>query len=333
MRKIMYFIKPKFWDKKNYSFLSIILYPLSIIYYIALLIKKKFISTKKFSVPIICIGNIYIGGTGKTSAAIEVFKILNKLKKTCFLTSGYGRTNNKDIYLDKLNYEEESLENTGDESRLLNQFGNVYISNNRAKAINLIKNLGYEIIVLDDGFQDSSVYKDINILCFDSKNWIGNGQLIPAGPLREPVSCIKNADFLIIKGENNEKIEKEAKKINPNINILRMENKIENIEILKNKTYVAFCGIGNPDNFFETLENHNIKIKKKIIYPDHFNFSEKNYEFLFNEAKNNNCELITTEKDYIRINPENKNKIYYTKLSNTLIGNELLTTKLYKLFK
>jgi tetraacyldisaccharide 4'-kinase len=143
----------------------------------------------------------------------------------------------------------------------------------------------------------------------------------------------EHADFLIIKGENNEKIEKEAKKINPNINILRMENKIENIEILKNKTYVAFCGIGNPDNFFETLENHNIKIRKKIIYPDHFNFSEKNYEFLFNEAKNNNCELITTEKDYIRINPENKNKIYYTKLSNTLIGNELLTTKLYKLFK
>ena len=112
-----------------------------------------------------------------------------------------------------------------------------------------------------------------------------------------------------------------------------MENKIENIEILKNKIYVAFCGIGNPDNFFETLENHNIKIKKKIIYPDHFNFSQKNYEFLFNEAKNNNCELITTEKDYIRIKPENKNKIYYTKLSNTLIGNDLLTTKLYKLFK
>jgi len=329
----MYFIKPKFWDEKSYSLLSIILYPASVIYYLALLIKKKFTTTQKFSIPIICIGNIYIGGTGKTSSAIEVFKILNRIKKTCFLTSGYGRKNKRDIYLDKLNYEEQSLEKTGDEARLLNQFGSVYISNNRSKAINLIKNLGYEAVILDDGFQDSSVYKNINILCFDSKHWTGNGHLIPAGPLREPISSIRNVDFLIIKGKSNERIRKEVNEINPHIGVLEMESKIENIEILKDKTFVAFSGIGNPDSFFETLENHKIKIKKKIIYPDHFNFNEKNYEFLFNQAKNHNCELITTEKDYVRINAKYKKKFHYAKLSHSLIGKELIEKKFHELFK
>ena len=328
----MYFIKPKFWDEKKNSFLSILLYPLSIIYYLILEIKKKVYIPKKFNIPIICVGNIYIGGTGKTSAAIEIAKILNQFKKICFLTKGYGRKSKKDIYLNELNISNQNSEDTGDEALLLNKFGHVYISNNRLEAIKNIIKLGYDAIILDDGFQDHLIFKNINILCFDSKNWIGNNNLIPAGPLREPLTAIKEANFIIIKGEKNQIIEKKIKKISPNVKIIYAENRIENIETFKNKNFIAFTGIGNPYSFFNALIDSNIKIIKQIIYPDHFQFTEKNYKTLFQEAENNNCSLITTEKDWVRIKEQFKDKVYYTKLSTLLIGKESLEKELKKLF-
>ena len=328
----MYFIKPKFWDKKNKSFLSILLYPLSIIYYLISIVKKKISTVQKFNIPIICVGNIYIGGTGKTSAAIEIAKILNQFKKICFLTKGYGRKNKKDIYLNELNIPNQNTEDTGDEALLLNKFGHVYISNNRVEAIKNIIKLGYNAIILDDGFQDRLIFKNLNILCFDSKNWIGNNNLIPSGPLREPLTSIKEANIIIIKGEKNQVIENEIKTISPNTEIVYAENKIENLEILKNKTFIAFTGIGNPYSFFNTLLDNNIKIIKQIIYPDHFQFTEKNYKILLQDAENNKCNLITTEKDYVRLNKQFKEKVYCAKLSTLLIEKESLEKELKKLF-
>ena len=328
----MYFIKPKFWDKKKNSFWSVLLYPLSIIYYLIIKIKKKIFIPKKFDIPIICLGNIYIGGTGKTSAAIEIIKILNQSKKVCFLTKGYGRKSKTDIYLNELNMNNHPAEITGDEALLLNKFGHVYISNNRVKGINAIIKLGYDAIILDDGFQDYLIFKNLNILCFDTKSWIGNNNLLPSGPLREPLTSIKEVNLVILKGEKNQTIEKEIKRINSNIQIVYAQNKIENIETLKNKNFIAFTGIGNPYSFFNTLLENNIKIIKQIIYPDHFQFSEKNYKILFKEAENSNCNLITTEKDYVRINKKFKDKIYYTKLYTLLIGKEILEDELKKLF-
>jgi tetraacyldisaccharide 4'-kinase len=328
----MYFNKPKFWDEKKNSFLSILLYPLSIIYYLILLIKKKITIQQKFNIPIICVGNIYIGGTGKTSAAIEIAKILNQFKRVCFLTKGYGRKSKKDIYLNQLDISNQNTKDTGDEALLLNKFGHVYISNNRSKAINTIIKLGYDAIILDDGFQDSQIFKNLNILCFDSNNWIGNNNLLPAGPLREPLTSIKEANIIIIKGGKNEIIEKEIKTISPNIKIIYAQNRIENIETLKNKNFIAFAGIGNPYSFFNTLLDNEIKILKQIIYPDHFEFTEENYKLLTLEAENNNCNLITTEKDYVRIDKQFKEKVYYTKLNTSLIEKESLEKELTKLF-
>ena len=328
----MYFVKPKFWDKKSNSFLSTLLYPLSIIYYLANILKRKISLAEKFEIPIICIGNIYIGGTGKTSTAIEIFKILSGFKKVCFLTKGYGRKSNKDIYLSEVNTPNQNTEDTGDEPLLLNKFGHVYISNNRVAAINKIIKLGYDAIIFDDGFQDHKIFKNLNLLCFDSTNWIGNGNLIPSGPLRDPLTSIKLANFIVIKGEKNQFIEKEIKTICPNIEIIYTENKVENIETLRNKNFIAFTGIGNPYSFFNTLLNNEIKILKQIIYPDHFQFTEKNYKKLFEEAEKRNCNLITTEKDHLRINEKFKKKIYYTKLTTTLIGKGILEKELKKLF-
>ncbi|NDB48350.1 MAG: hypothetical protein EB031_04225, partial [Proteobacteria bacterium] len=110
------------------------------------------------------------------------------------------------------------------------------------------------------------------------------------------------------------------------------ENKIENIETLINKNFIAFAGIGNPYSFFNTLLDNKVNIVKQMIFPDHFQFTEKNYEILFQEAEKNNCNLITTEKDHVRITEQFKKKIYYTKLNTTLIGREILEKELKKLF-
>ena len=329
----MYFIKPQFWDKKKGSFLSILLYPFSIIYYLISIIKKKVSITKKYNIPIICVGNIYIGGTGKTSVAIEIAKILNQSKKICFLTRGYGRKSKKDIFLNEINMPNKNVIETGDEPLLLNKFGHVYISNNRVEALNIIIKLGYNVIILDDGFQDRRIFKDLNIICFDTKNWVGNRKLIPSGPLREPLSSIKEANLIVIKGEKNETIEKEIKKIIPNIKIIYTKNQIENIETLKNKNFIAFTGISNPYSFFNSLLANNIKIVKQMIYPDHFQFCEKNYKNLLQESEKNQCELITTEKDYVRLDNKFKERVYYTKLNTVFIGKEFLETELKKLFR
>ena len=323
------FIKPKFWDKKDQSLFSILLYPLSIIYYFIIIIKKKISITKKCNIYIICVGNIYVGGTGKTSTAIEVFRILEKYKKICFLTKGYGRKSKDDIYLNKKNYTSIRSENVGDESLLLNKYGPVYVANNRYKAIKNIIKLGYEVIILDDGFQDNSIHKNMNILCFDENSWIGNNNLIPAGPLREPIQSIKEAHLIIIKGKKNPTIEKEIKKIKNNLNIVYTKNEIKNIRELKNKKFIAFTGIGNPDNFFKLLLYNNIKITKTIIYPDHFQYTKKDYSYLLHEAKKNNCHLITTEKDYVRINSNYKKKFHYT-IINTIFNKKKL---IYNSFK
>lgn len=320
----MLLLKPQFWDKKQDTIFSIILIPLSIIYYLLIFFKEKLAKQKKFGISIICVGNIYIGGTGKTISAIEIFKIISKYKKTCFLTKGYGRKASKDFFLYKKNTKKYTTDQIGDESFLLNKFGPTYVSYNRKKAINIIKDKGFEAIILDDGFQDKSIFKDINFLCFDSENWIGNGRLLPSGPLRECLKSIKEANYVIIKGNKNQKIENSLKKINNKIKFFYLENKIKNLNKYKKNNFIAFAGIGNPKSFFKILKNNNIKVVKEYIYPDHYNFKKDDYTFLFKQSINNHCKLITTEKDFMRIKSPYKNKLFFIKLINKIINNNIL---------
>ena len=166
----MNFLKPKFWDNdKNFVF-PILLIPIAVIIILVGKIKKMFIKKHSFSIPIICVGNIYLGGTGKTPFSIKLFTILKYLKKNpAFIRKKYKAF--------------------GDEVSLQNQIGKVYQSKKRADAISeAIKN-NANIVILDDGYQDDSIKKNLNIVCFNEKQWIGNGFLIPSGPLRERLTA------------------------------------------------------------------------------------------------------------------------------------------------
>ena len=191
----MNFKKPKFWDYPGLSVWSIILYPLSLLFLFTSSILRILKVEKKFSIPIICIGNIYVGGTGKTPLALEIFKIIKSYgKNPAFVKKGYDY-----VY---------------DEIQMLDKIGKTYSNMNRKESINSLISNKHNVAILDDGFQDFSIKKDFSILCFNSNQLIGNGFLIPSGPLRESFKSIKRADCIVINGNKN--------------------IQFENIEIIKN---------------------------------------------------------------------------------------------------
>ena len=288
----MNFKKPEFWDKSELSIWSIILYPFSLLFLIISLGAKFLKIKKKFPIPIVCVGNIYTGGTGKTPLALEIFKITKSYgKNPAFVKKGYDY-----LY---------------DEIQMLDRAGKTYSDKNRKEAIKSLISDKHDVAILDDGFQDLSIEKDFSILCFNSRQLIGNGFLIPAGPLRESFNSIKKADCVLINGDRNIEFENKINKINKNIKIFYSKYKIKNIENFKNKEIVAFAGIGNPSNFFHLLKENNINVKKTYSFPDHYNYSENDFSKIIGDK---NMKIITTEKDYLRMNDRQKQNCEFVKV-------------------
>ena len=308
----MKFHKPKFWDKENISFFSILLFPLSFLIIFLSILRKFFVKKNKISVPVICVGNIYLGGTGKTPLAIEIFNILKSLKK-------------KPAFIRK------KYKSHKDEIALQKKIGLVFEDLKRIDAIKeAIKN-GTNVLVLDDGYQDFTINKDLSILCFNEKQWIGNGCVIPAGPLRERLTSIRRAHCVIINGEKNINIEKKILSINEKIKIFYCKYIPLNIVSFKEKNVIAFAGIGNPNNFFDLLKDNKIKILENISFPDHYNYSDNDLENLIIIAKEKNAILLTTEKDYLRISENYKKNINYLKIKTDINNKNQLVEEIKKI--
>jgi len=279
--------KPKFWDLKQISLWALLLIPFSFLFQLVLLLEKFFKKPKNFSVPVICVGNIYLGGTGKTPLTLELFKIIKSIgKNPGFIKKGYD-------YLD-------------DEIKMLEKIGKVYTDKSREKAINSLISSNYNVAILDDGFQDYSIKKNFSILCFNSRQLIGNGFTIPSGPLRESIKSLKRADCVLINGEKNIKFENKINKFNNNIKIFYSKYKLLDTDGIQNKKVIALAGIGNPENFFDQLKEKNIDLIKTYSYPDHHNFSKKELKNIIDESEKNNAVIVTTEKDHSRMNEEIK---------------------------
>ena len=285
--------RPLFWDHKN--LISFLLYPLSLITFLINIIKK--VTTKRsFKVKSICVGNLYVGGTGKTPLSIKINNILKKKYKTVFI---------KKKYFDQI-----------DEQIILKSYGNLICSKYRKTALKIATNKKYDVAILDDGLQEKSLNYNISIACFNSSDGIGNGLLIPAGPLREVVSELKNYDAVFLNGEkNNKKLSKYFKKINKNIKIFEAKYSPINLNSFNlKKNFLFFCGLGNPSEFERTLKKYKFKIKEKFIYPDHYSFSNLDILSLKKLAKKKKLHIITTEKDYLRLNKKNRKNVKYLKV-------------------
>ena len=294
----MNFKKPKFWDLKKPSLLSYILLPLTLIFSINnffLELRSKKINK---NLKTICVGNIYLGGTGKTPLTIKLFEILKDLRLN--------------ISIGKKHYS-----NQIDEQIMLKNKTNLISANSRTKIIqNAIKNK-VNIVIFDDGLQDRSTDYDIKFVCFDAIKWIGNGLLVPAGPLREKVSSLKKYDAVFLKNCQTDMniIENDIKKINPKIKIFKVNYKPTNVNKFDlDKKYLVFSGIGNPESFKNTLIENKFKIIKELTFPDHFNYSKKIINSIKKEAQTLNAQIITTEKDYVKIQNENNKDIGFLKI-------------------
>jgi len=308
----MNFMKPKFWDSRKFSIWPFVLLPFSVLigFYNFLKFKKK--NLKKFNIPIICVGNIYLGGTGKTPLCIEIYKILKNLKrKPAFVKKFY-----KEII---------------DEKKILESVGHVFFEKNRSESLELLEKENFDIAVLDDGFQDTSFQSNLSILCFNQKQWIGNGFLIPSGPLRENLQSLKRCHCVVINGEKDLEIEKKILQYNSNVKIFYSNYNIVGIQNLDDKKIYAFSGIGNPSNFFDILKNKKLNLIKEKHFPDHYNFSDTEISKLKKEANELNAILVTTEKDYVRIKPEEKKNIACIKVDLNIHNKEEMLQEIKKI--
>ena len=180
----------------------------------------------------------------------------------------------------------------------------------------------FEVAILDDGFQDFSIKKDLSIVCFNEKQWIGNGFVIPSGPLREGLSALTRANYVIINGKKNINMESKILEKNKLIKIFYSEYKPQNISEFKNKKIICFAGIGNPNNFFNLLKENEINILERISFADHYNYSKIELNNLEKRANEKDAILLTTEKDYLRIHENYRKNINYIKIKAEIKNKE-----------
>jgi len=305
--------KPKFWDTKL-SLFTILLIPFSLIVILIIYLKRKFTRTIKFNIPIICVGNIYIGGTGKTPASIFIANELSKLGKNPVILRKFYKKHVDEHNLIKKN------------------FKNLILKKSRVLGIKESVEMNYDTVILDDGFQEYKIKKNLNIICFNQKQLIGNGLVLPSGPLREGLNSLKHANIILINGIKDKTFENKILDINKNLKIFYTNYRPINIEKFKNKRFIALAGIGNPNNFFDLLAEHKINIIKKLIYPDHYKFTKKEISKIVDDANKKNAGVIITEKDYYKIKEFNLNNIEYLKVILKIENNEKFIQLISKIY-
>ena len=295
----MKFKKPKFWDLEKQNLTAYLLFPFTIFlrlnnFFLDLNQKKK-----NHNIKTICVGNIYVGGTGKTPATIRLFNIFKKLN--------FNVCTGKKYYKDHL-----------DEQIILSNQTNLICKKSRVEILEEASKSKFELILFDDGLQDKDLNYNLKIVCFDTNNWIGNGQLIPAGPLREKLNSLKKYDIVFLKNHNSKtnEIKEIIKKQNPLIKIFQMSLNPKNMQNFDlRQKYLIFSGIGDPKNFKKILLDNNFKVIKEIIFPDHYDYQKDDIDKIRSEAEKLNASIVTTEKDFVKINKIDSKKINFLKIS------------------
>ena len=290
---------PKYFNSK--LGIGILFLPLSIIYW--LISKIKFLTAKPYKsrVKIICVGNITVGGVGKTPLVIKVVEtLLKKHIRVGVLSRGYGGklSSSKPVLVDA---KVHTTNDVGDEVFMIYQRFNgkipVCICTNRANGARLLEKI-VDVIIMDDGLQNYTLSKDKSILVFDGEKPIGNGFIFPAGPLREGLkSGIKKADVVIIMRKINQAFEKKLSKYK--IPVFNAKVAPKNLKKFSGKQVIAFAGIGNPQKFYDTLKSEKIKIKRLFEFPDHYQYKKEDFEKIIKTA--GNMPILTTSKDYVKI--------------------------------
>ena len=308
--------KPKFWDYKKPNIISYILWPISFFLQIINILRNLSSSEKKFhKIKTICVGNIYIGGTGKTTLSKKIFEILqSKNIKSCFV---------KKYYKDQ-----------EDEQKILENTGKLFKLYERKQSLKKAINENFKVAIFDDGLQDKSIKYDLSFVCFNDLNFIGNGMTIPSGPLRENINNIRRFDYIFLNGnmKNNQNIKNEILKIHSAAKIFEARYIPTNLKEFDSKDkYFVFSGIGNHGTFISMLRENNLNVVKDIEFPDHYNYSQNDLSKIIKISKEKNLKILTTEKDFVRLKT-NLDEIKFIKIKLEILNEEnfLETLKIYE---
>ncbi len=296
---------------------GIFLFPFSILYQFLLVLKKSATPKVDLGIPIISIGNITVGGTGKTPFTIWLGKFLSVSNfKPGIFTTGYKSSPKKVNGSDQHDvFGDESLE-------ISNELKNIPVisGRNRAENINRFKGKNLNIAILDDAYQQWGIMKNLDILLIDSTLPFGNYLTLPAGILREPLSSIKRADIIILTHSSevsNEKIKELRttlkKRLTKDVPIFQSSHVIKcfhdkngrtiDLNEVRAQNIITVTGIANPDSFNKILEEIGCVISKSFIFPDHHSYSEKDLEMVKSYVNSKNGSfIITTQKDFVKIN-------------------------------
>jgi tetraacyldisaccharide 4'-kinase len=288
---------PDFWYANPNETVAFVLRPLGWLYAFIGKLRRAMTSPFRAPVPVICVGNLTAGGTGKTPLAIAIGQRLTaRGLKVAFLSRGYGADVPGAMIVDPA---QDLAKDVGDEPLLLAQHAMTVVSPDRPAGARLAVSRGAQVIVMDDGFQNPSLGKDLSFVVVDAAKGFGNGCVIPAGPLRENIEDgLQRANAMIFMGQGSATVPDTKPLLKAELVPLDGE-----AQRLSGKAFVAFAGIGLPQKFFDTAMACGAHVKATRSFPDHHAFSEDDLDLLRNLAKVNNARLLTTEKDWLRLPP------------------------------
>ncbi len=297
---------PSWWYGGHIPFAAWALWPISAVY--GKLVERRFraVSPYRSKLPVVCVGNFTMGGAGKTPMALTLASLLREAGlKPGFLTRGYGGSERGPHLIDSML---DGADRVGDEPLLLGKAAPTVVSRDRPAGAKLLETLGVDAIIMDDGFQNPSLEKDFSLIVVDAGTGVGCGHVFPLGPLRASLAFqLAIADAAVILGARDRTdaarlIEQKSWHYRSTpLPIFNAQIVPVVAQEFREQPFLAFCGIGRPDKFFETLRDAGLTVVKSVRFPDHHPYSDADASSLLAEAKALNAGLITTEKDHARL--------------------------------
>jgi tetraacyldisaccharide 4'-kinase len=292
--------EPGFWHRPS-SWKSHLLRPLAALYG-AVAAQRLGRQGFEAGIPVICVGNFHVGGAGKTPAVLALVKILRALGETpVVLSRGYGGRLRGPVMVEPARH---LASDVGDEPLMMSLAVPVAVARNRIDGVALAKSQRASVILMDDGFQNPSVAKDASLIVIDSERGLGNGRVLPAGPLRAPLKPqLARTDALVVvgDGEASAAVAVAVAAEGGQIFAAQLKPDEKSLAALSGQRLLAFAGIGDPGRFFRTLRASGLEVVRERAFADHHVFSENDLDALQADARRDQLTLVTTEKDFARL--------------------------------
>lgn len=294
---------PKFWWRPYPGLQALLLWPASLVYGFVAGRRMRRKPRARAKLPVICVGNFIAGGAGKTPTVLTLARLLvEEGRKPVILTRGYGGTAEGPLVVDA---DAHSAAEVGDEALLLAEAAPTVVAAERVAGADLAATLDADVILMDDGFQNPSLHKDLTIVVVDGATGIGNGLTIPAGPLRAPLAIqMLKADAILVIGEGRPGARLVRRAARRGLPVLRSRLEPRPNADVEGARVLAFAGIGRPEKFFQTLKDVGAEVVATRSYPDHYPFTTEDAKDILTVSERNNLLPVTTAKDMQRLQGE-----------------------------